>query len=64
MTTLTITKCATHTPHLEAVSTIVHDSEYVTKHTFCESCEQNIECFSFYDDDRGIVWAKWSAVTK
>jgi hypothetical protein len=60
MTTLTITKCDKHTPHMESVSTIVHDSEFVNKYTFCEGCEQNIECFSFYDDDRGIVWSKWS----
>lgn len=62
MTTLTI-QCAKHTPHMESVSTIVHDSEFVNKYTFCEVCENNISQFSFYDDDRGIVWTKWS-VTK
>jgi hypothetical protein len=63
MTTLTKTNIHTHKPHLEAISSIVHDSEFVDQYTFCEDCEQNIDRFSFYDDDRGIVWSKWS-ITK
>jgi hypothetical protein len=60
MTTLTINEvCKVHTPHVPAISTIFHDSEHADSFTFCEVCENNISQFSFYDDDRGIVWSKW-----
>ena len=58
MTTLTI-KCEKHIPFVPAISTIVHDFDSDSQFTFCETCEQNIERFSFYDDDRGSVTTKW-----
>lgn len=61
MTTLTInTVCTTHTPNKSAISVVAHNFEDADYYTFCEVCEQNIERFSFYDDDRGIVYSKWS----
>ena len=64
MTTLTNTiKCDKHVPHIESISLVVHSFDDAVEYTFCENCEQNIDRFSFYDDDRGIVWSKWS-VTK
>ena len=60
MTTLTINKeCVKHIPHIPSISVIAYDGEHADKFTFCEECEQNIECFCFYDDDMGIVWTKW-----
>lgn len=58
MTTLTI-QCEKHTPNKLAISTIAHNFDEDTQYTFCETCEQNIERFSFYDDDRGSVYTKW-----
>jgi hypothetical protein len=58
MTTL-IKECEKHTPHTEAISTIVHNFDEDTQFTFCEICEQNIERFSFYCEDRGSIYAKW-----
>ena len=69
MTTLTITNTTTndcskgHTPHKESISVVAHSFENADYFTFCEVCEQNIDSFCFYDDDRGIVYSKWS-VTK
>jgi hypothetical protein len=63
MSTLTINntiQCVKHTPHKESISVIAHNADDADYYTFCEVCEQNIECFSFYDDDRGIVYSKWS----
>lgn len=66
MTTLTINKttCTNgklHTPHRESVSIVAHNGEDADLYTFCEVCENNISQFSFYDEDRGIVYSKWSA---
>lgn len=58
MTTLQITH--KHIPHTEAISRISHDFDSAHEYTFCEDCENNISRFSFYDEDRGIVWTKWS----
>lgn len=58
MTTLTI-KCEKHVPHVEAISVIAHDFDSAEYYTFCENCEQNIEQFSFYDDDCGVRYSKW-----
>jgi hypothetical protein len=65
MTTLTINNntntCAKgHTPHKESISVIAHDFDSADYFTFCEVCEQNIESFSFYDDDCGVRYSKWS----
>jgi hypothetical protein len=65
MTTLTnnnttTTLCAKgHTPHKESISVIAHDFYSADYFTFCEVCEQNIDSFSFYDEDRGTVYSKW-----
>jgi hypothetical protein len=64
MTTLQINTnvslCAKgHTPNIAAIS-YHNDSKY----TFCEVCEQNIDCFYIDDDyDRLPFWTKWS-ITK
>ena len=58
MITLTI-KCEKHEPMVEAISTISHSFDEDSQYTFCIICEQNIERFSFYDDDRGSVTTKW-----
>ena len=60
MTTLTLNKVHTHTPHKKAISRVIHSFDDETQYTFCEDCEQNISRFSFYDEDRGNVWTKWS----
>ena len=65
MTTLTINTNTTlcdkgHTPHKESISVVAHNGEDADYYTFCEVCENNIDCFSFYDEDRGIVYSKWS----
>lgn len=61
MTTLTINEvCKTHTPNKSAISVIAHNFDSADYYTFCEVCENNIERFSFYDDDRGVVYTKWS----
>ena len=52
-----------HKPMVEAISTIAHNFDDCEQYTFCMDCEENISRFSFYDDDRGIVFTKWS-VTK
>ncbi len=62
MITLT-KKCEKHEPMVEAISTIPHSFDEDSQYTFCTICEQNIERFSFYDDDRGSVTTKW-AVSK
>lgn len=55
MTTLT----HTHTPHLEAMSTVV-DTYSSTQYTFCTECENNIERFYIDDDnDRLPFWGQW-----
>lgn len=56
MTTLT----HKHNPFTPAISTTVHDYDTAEQYTFCQDCEQNIDRFCFYDDDRGIVWTKWT----
>ncbi len=58
MTTLT-TKCVKHIPFVPAISTIAHDFDSDSQFTFCQECEQNIERFSFYDDDRGSIYTQW-----
>lgn len=68
MTTLTITNdinlCSKgHTPHKESISVVAHNADDADYYTFCEVCENNIEMFSFYDDDCGVRYSKWS-VTK
>ena len=64
MTTLVNTKeCVKHVPHMESISVVAYSFDDAEEHTFCESCEQNINRFCFYDEDRGSVWTKWS-VTK
>jgi hypothetical protein len=55
MTTLTITKCAEHTPNKSAISE-VNDTQF----TFCVDCENNIE--RWYDDtdpERMPMWTDW-----
>ena len=64
MTTMTLTKeCVTHTPNKAAISVVAQNFYDADEFTFCEVCEQNIDRFSFYDDDRGMVYSKWR-VTK
>ncbi len=63
MTTLITKKCIQHDPMVEAISTIATSFDDCEQFTFCTICEQNIDRFSFYDDDRGVVYTKWS-VTK
>ena len=61
MTTLTInTVCVKHTPNKAAISVVAHNADDADYYTFCEVCEQNIEMFSFYDDDCGVRYSKWS----
>ena len=65
MTTLTLNKtnCLNgklHTPHKESISVVAHNGEDADLYTFCEVCENNISQFSFYDEDCGIVYSKWS----
>lgn len=64
MTTLTLTNnidlCSKeHTPHKESISVVAHNADDADYYTFCEVCEQNIEMFSFYDDDCGVRYSKW-----
>ena len=60
MTTLTINKeCVKHVPNKSAITTIAHNFDESEQFTFCESCENNIERSSFYDEDRGIYFTKW-----
>jgi hypothetical protein len=49
-----------HTPNKSAISVIAHDFDSADYYTFCEVCEQNIEQFSFYDDDCGVRYSKWT----
>lgn len=61
MTTLTIQDtCTKHVPHTESISVIAHSADDADYFTFCEVCEQNITQFSFYDDDCGIRYSKWT----
>ena len=66
MTTLTINNNNTslcskgHTPHKESISVVAHNFDDADYYTFCEVCEQNIEMFSYYDDDCGTRYSKWS----
>jgi hypothetical protein len=61
MTTLTInTVCEKHIPNKSAISVVAHDFDSADYFTFCEVCEQNIKSFSFYDEDRGTVYSKWT----
>jgi len=53
-------QCEKHVPHKESISVIAHDFDSADYYTFCEVCEQNIESFSFYDDDCGTRYSKWS----
>lgn len=48
-----------HTPNKQAISVIAYSFADGEAFTFCEVCEQNISQFSFYDEDRGIVYTKW-----
>ena len=70
MTTLTINTntidiCSKgHTPHKESISVVAHNFDSADYYTFCEVCENNIDMFSFYDDDRGMVYTKWSITKK
>lgn len=65
MTTITLTPnmidlCSKgHTPNKEAISCVAHNADDADYYTFCEVCEQNIERFSFYDDDCGVRYSKW-----
>ena len=60
MNSLTInTVCEVHTPNVLAISTVWNSSDSSDSFTFCEVCEQNIENFSFYDDDCGVRYSKW-----
>ncbi len=56
MTTLN-TQCKMHTP--QAISAVVHSFDEWEEFAFCSDCEQNIERFFFYDEDRGSVHTKW-----
>ena len=56
MTTLN-TKCKMHTP--QAISAVVRSFDEWEEFAFCSDCEQNIERFFFYDEDRGSVTTKW-----
>jgi len=61
MTTLTINNtCVKHVPHVPAISVVAHNFDDADYYTFCEVCEQNIEQFSFYDDDCGVRYSNWS----
>jgi hypothetical protein len=61
MTTLTKnTVCEKHIPNESAISVVAHDFYSADYFTFCEVCEQNIKSFSFYDEDRGTVYSKWT----
>lgn len=65
MTTLTVnyTLCVDnklHTPHNESISVVATSFDDADYYTFCEVCEQNIQCFSFYDDDCGVRYSKWA----
>jgi hypothetical protein len=59
MTTLTI-QCEKHIPNKSAISVIAHDFDSADYFTFCEVCEQNIKSFSFYDEDCGVRYSKWT----
>lgn len=60
MTTLTINDtCKTHVPNKKAISVIATNFYDADEYSFCEMCEQNITRFSFYDDDRGMVYSSW-----
>ena len=48
-----------HTPNRSAISVIAQNAYDADEFTFCEVCEQNISRFSFYDEDRGMVFSKW-----
>jgi hypothetical protein len=48
-----------HTPNKQAISVVAYSFADGEAYTFCEVCEQNISQFSFYDEDRGIVYTKW-----
>ena len=56
MTTLN-TKCKMHTP--QAISAVVRSFDEWEEFAFFSDCEQNIERFYFYDEDRGSVTTKW-----
>lgn len=64
MTTLVLNKSlcvegALHIPNKQAISVVAYSFAEADYFTFCEVCEQNIESFSFYEDDRGTVYSKW-----
>jgi len=64
MTTLTNTiQCVKHVPNRQAISVVASSFYDADEFTFCEVCEQNIDRFSFYDEDRGMVYSNWS-ITK
>jgi hypothetical protein len=55
MTTLQITVCKEHAPHLSAISSI-NDEQF----TFCENCENNIErWYNDTDPERLPMWTDW-----
>ena len=61
MTTLTINEtCVKHVPHVASITTIALTWEHEDSYTFCESCEQNIKRFAYYDDERGMVYSRWT----
>jgi len=60
MTSLTINNtCVKHVPHVPSISVVAHNFDDADYYTFCEVCEQNIEQFSFYDDDCGVRYSNW-----
>jgi hypothetical protein len=58
MTTLTTTKCVTHTPQMSAIST-THNMSFDEQFTFCTTCEQNIERWADMDNPYS-PWSKWT----
>jgi hypothetical protein len=59
MNSLITTVCDMHTPHIPSISTVWNSSDSSDSYTFCESCEQNITRFGFYDDERGMIHSNW-----
>ena len=55
----TLTKCAKHTPHGEAISE-VSNFFGAEQYTFCEGCENNIYRFTIDgENDRLPRWSGW-----
>jgi hypothetical protein len=49
-----------HIANRKAISVVAHNFYDADEYSFCETCEQNVSRFSFYDEDRGMVYSKWS----